>query len=367
MSCSLVIFGTGLFTRQKNGTTLNPLPRRGRDNARIRPMNSALVAAAVAFATACVLTPVFRAWARRRGLLDVPNDASSHQVPTPRNGGFAIVLGILAGTAAAGGWREHGAVLIGCAFLVAAFTAIDEFKPLPRLLRLVVQVGLAALPFVLAPELAPARIEILPLGLFAIPFAVLWLVGALNGFNFMDGLNGLASAAAIVSGITISVLGVVHGDAPATVIGAAIAAAAAGFVPWNLPSGSIFMGDVGSATLGFLIGLCVLHLTRIGVPFLAAALPLLSFVSDAFLAVVRRALKGERFFATRHKSHFYQRLNQQGWSHAAVTGAWTVLMGASGVAAVLYDRMPGSRVVLIVAVVLLHAAVFGTIAMRHQR
>jgi UDP-GlcNAc:undecaprenyl-phosphate/decaprenyl-phosphate GlcNAc-1-phosphate transferase len=330
-------------------------------------MNSALPAAAVAFVTACVLTPLFRGWARRRGLLDVPNDASSHQIPTPRNGGFAVVLGILAGTAAAGGWRDQGAVLIGCAFLVAAFAAIDEFKPLPRMSRLVGQIALAVLPFVLAPSLGPSRIEVLPLSIFAIPFGVLWLVGATNGFNFMDGLNGLASSAAIVSGVTIAILGSLHGDAATTIIGAAIAAAAAGFVPWNLPSGSIFMGDVGSATLGFLIGLCVLHLTRIGVPFLAAALPLLSFVSDAFLAVVRRALKGERFFATRHKSHFYQRLNQTGWSHAAVTGTWTVMMALTGVAAVLYDRMPSLRVMLIVAVVLLHAAVFGTIAVRHQR
>lgn len=335
-------------------------------------MNPALVAALAAFAVAFVLTPALRAWARRRGLLDVPNDASSHQVPTPRNGGFAIVAGILIGTAAAGSWRGEGALaLLASSFLVALLAAVDEFRPLPRLFRFFAQLALAVVPVVLSRALAPARVDlaglVVPLGVLAIPFVVVWLVGALNGFNFMDGLNGLSSSAAIVSGCTIAVLGIRHGDIVATATGAAIAGAAAGFVPWNLPSGSIFMGDVGSATLGFLIGLCALHLASIGVSFTAAALPLLSFVSDAALAVIRRAAKGERFFATRHKSHFYQRLNQQGWSHAAVTGVWAVMMALTGVAAVLYDRSPQLRPMLIAGVVLLHAAVFGAIALRHHR
>jgi len=324
----------------------------------------------VSFATACALTPACRGWARRRGLLDVPNDASSHDVPTPRNGGFAIVPGLVAGAVAAGVWRHDGGMLlVVMALAIAAFAAIDEFHPMSYKLRFVCQILLAVIPVIAARDLAPERVELLPLGALAIPFVIFWLVGSLNGFNFMDGLNGLSSTAAIVSGVTISILGMLHGDGAAAIIGAAIAGAAAGFLPWNLPSGSIFMGDVGSATLGFLIGLSVLHLTRAGVPFFAAALPLLSFVSDAFLAVIRRAATGERFFSTRHRSHFYQRLNQQGWSHAAVTGAWAVLMTAAGAAAVVYDRFGSSprATIAIGAVIALHAAVFTAIAIRQRR
>jgi Fuc2NAc and GlcNAc transferase len=324
----------------------------------------------IAFAVSVIATPLCRAFALRRGLLDVPNDASSHAIPTPRNGGVAIVTGLAIAAIvvlrSAAGWA-----LLAPALAMAALAAVDELRPLPRGPRLVLQVGIAVGALAVLPSLIPRQLEIggvvVPLGIAGAAFALVWLVGAVNGFNFMDGLNGLSSSAAIVCGVTAAILSLRHHDAPGAVLGLAIAGGAAGFLPWNLPSGSIFMGDVGSATLGLLLGAMVLYLTSIGVPFGAAMLPLASFVSDALLAVIRRAVKGERFFATRHRSHFYQLLNQQGWPHAAVTAVWAVLMLLSAGAALAYEALSATgRMAALASIAAMHALVFSAIVLRRR-
>jgi UDP-N-acetylmuramyl pentapeptide phosphotransferase/UDP-N-acetylglucosamine-1-phosphate transferase len=323
-----------------------------------------------AFAIAFVLTPIFRNVAHRRGLLDVPNDASSHKVPTPRNGGFAVFLGIVAAFPWALG-AAHMSVLFAMTLMTAALPAIDEFRPLPRALRFVIQLGMAvATVFVL--ELTNLSIS-LPfagrheLGALATVLAIVWLVGVVNTYNFMDGLNGLASTAAIICGATQAILFLQHHDTGAAIVALGLAAAAAGFVPWNLPSGSVFMGDVGSATLGFLLAVLSLRLIQDGVPVLPAILPVASFCSDAFITIVRRAAAGERFFATRHRSHYYQWLNQQGWSHTGVTALWALLVVAASIAALAYGALPEvGRVTSIASVVILHATVFVWVASRQR-
>jgi UDP-GlcNAc:undecaprenyl-phosphate/decaprenyl-phosphate GlcNAc-1-phosphate transferase len=332
-------------------------------------LSRTLLAVSLGFGVALVLTPLLRDWAKRRGRLDVPNDASSHSVPTPRNGGFAILAGILAGSAVlwtTGAWHMP-AVIAGAALLPMA----DEVMPIRRSLRLVLQLGIA-IGVVYVLDLGPRDVALTPttsiaLGAAGVILAVVWLVAIMNAYNFMDGLNGLSSTAAIVCGASTAIVCAVQHDYTGAILGAVLAAAAAGFLPWNLPSGSVFMGDVGSTTLGLVLAILSLRLLREGTPLLAAIIPLLSFCSDAFLAIVRRALKGERFFATRHRSHFYQWLNQQGWSHARVTGLWAVLMGASGAAAIYVARSPSPAAYFSVAVVLvMHATTFAWVALRQR-
>jgi UDP-N-acetylmuramyl pentapeptide phosphotransferase/UDP-N-acetylglucosamine-1-phosphate transferase len=332
-------------------------------------MSAIAAAASVAFAVAFLTTPLLRRLALRTGRLDVPGEAISHDRPTPRNGGYAIVAGITVGTLACSTTVPPLALLVS-ALLVGIAAAVDEFRSLPRVLRLCIQIGLATLA-VLWTQAVPRAIELpfgslLRLGVLAAPLAVIWLVGSINAFNFMDGLNGLASSAAVISCTTLAILALRQGDTSAALVSAAVAGAAAGFIPWNLLSGSIFMGDVGSATLGFIIGLLVLRLSASGVPFLAAALPFLCFIADAFVAVLRRALRGERFFATRHRSHFYQMLNQQGWSHAAVTGLFSLLLAAAAVAAVAYDDLTAlNQMLALGGIVLLETLMFVWISARH--
>jgi len=329
-----------------------------------------MITAVVAFALAVILTPIFRNAARRRGYLDVPNEASSHTVPTPRNGGFAIFIGITAAFGAA--LAEPGVTRLLCAIVLnALLPAVDELRPLPRKLRLVIQAALA-ISTVLWLELGPDMVILPYLGATAIGWvgsvlAIIWVVAAVNAYNFMDGLNGLSSTAAIICGAAYAILFWQQGDSGGVIIAIGVAAAVAGFLPWNLPSGSVFMGDVGSATLGFLLALLSLRLMAGGTSPVAALLPLMSFCSDALLAIVRRALKGERFFATRHRSHFYQWLNQQGWPHARVTGLWAILIMASALLAIAWDRLPGvAQLMSLGAVALLHAVVFAWVASRQR-
>jgi UDP-N-acetylmuramyl pentapeptide phosphotransferase/UDP-N-acetylglucosamine-1-phosphate transferase len=330
-----------------------------------------IVTAAAAFVVAVVLTPVLRNAARRRGYLDVPNDASSHTVPTPRNGGFAVLAGIVLGFMTIAfepqAWKTLLVVLC-----CAALPIVDEFHPLSRVLRFVIQFALA-LAAVLFLELGPRVVALsstmhVNIGVLGSALAVIWIVAVLNTYNFMDGLNGLASSAAVWAGLTAAFLGFHTHDAIVGVLGVSVAAAAAGFIPWNVPSGSVFMGDVGSATLGLVLALVSLRLVCDGVPAPAALLPLLSFCSDAFVTIIRRALKGERFFATRHRSHFYQLLNQQGWSHTAVAALWSGLMIFTGAAAIgfAFYLKPLAGVLALGAVIVAHVAVFAWVASRQR-
>src|SRR4051812_33669439 len=208
-----------------------------------------LVPSAAAFIISLLLTPLLRAWALRRGALDIPNERSSHRMPTPRNGGIAIVCGVMAASL----WRADRTALIvlAGALASAAAAAVDEWRPLPHTLRLSLQIAIATGTAVIAGLLL--RSLSLPFATIdwiwlLVPLTLVWIVGVVNAYNFMDGLNGIASIEAIVCGAAMALLALKHGDVAGAVLAASLAGAAAGFLPWNL-TGSIFMGDIGSATL----------------------------------------------------------------------------------------------------------------------
>ena len=276
----------------------------------------------VAAAVSAILTPVARTIARRLGVLDQPNARSSHSVPTPRNGGYAIVIAIGVGALVVGTFRDKplAAVGLGSVALIA-LAGIDEVRTLPRAGRFIAQLLAGALVTIALtrPDLAAAPVRAALL--FGV--AVVWTVWMTNAYNFMDGINGLAASAAVVTGVTMAILFAQQGDLAAAGLALVIAGAAAGFLPWNM-TGTIFMGDVGSSTLGFLFGCLVLRGAGDGI-LIAAVLPLVPLLLDATLTLLIRAAKGERFFSTPHREHAYQRLVQRGWSHASVTALWTVL------------------------------------------
>lgn len=325
-----------------------------------------LLPCAAALLISLLLTPLLRAWARHRGALDIPNERSSHRMPTPRNGGVAIVCGL----AAAAIWRaDRGALIVLAGALASAISAaVDEWRPLPHVVRLSLQAAIAMGTAVLAglvlrslslPFAAISSIWLL------FPLTLVWIVGVVNAYNFMDGLNGIASIEAIICGATMALLAWRHGDVAGALLAAAVAGAAAGFLPWNL-TGSIFMGDIGSATLGFAFAAIALRLTADGASFAAAALPLAPFLLDTAVTLVRRAIAGEVLFHA-HRSHFYQRLHQLGWSHGAVSALWGALAAGCGAVALAYDGWTDAlRAAALLAIVAVHAILFAIIAVRVQ-
>lgn len=321
----------------------------------------------LSFALACALTPLFRALAIRAGKLDLPNHRSSHAVPTPRNGGYAIVLGIAGAFGVLARVLDRQLLILGLAALAAAILAwVDEHFTVRAVVRLVLQLFIAGIA-VYAGGLVLTQIAGVPLLLFAVPVTLFWLVGVLNGFNFMDGINGIASVEAIVCGATLAALLARQGDTVAAAIAFAVGAAAAGFLPWNLPSGSIFMGDTGSTALGLSLALLVVRAAAGDASFIAAALPLLPFLLDTSLTILRRALRREHLFEA-HRSHYYQRLNQLGFSHTVVTSVWGALAIACATAALIYDQVAvGGKVGVVGAVMALHAVLFVLIDWRGKR
>jgi UDP-N-acetylmuramyl pentapeptide phosphotransferase/UDP-N-acetylglucosamine-1-phosphate transferase len=244
-----------------------------------------------------------------------------------------------------------------------AMALIDERRSLPRKGRLLVQLGVVLALVLLAPLHVPA----VPFWL-SVPLALIWIVWSLNAYNFMDGLNGISSATAIVTGATLGWLAFARGDQPAAYLALASAAAAAGFLPFNLPSGSIFMGDTGSATLGFLFGVLVLRVSHDLASLVACVLPLAPFFLDASITIVRRMLRGERFFSTPHRSHFYQRLQQKGWSHAQVTGLYAALALVGAALALAFSSLSTPVAIgATVGFVALHAIVFSCIETAWRR
>jgi UDP-N-acetylmuramyl pentapeptide phosphotransferase/UDP-N-acetylglucosamine-1-phosphate transferase len=141
----------------------------------------------------------------------------------------------------------------------------------------------------------------------------------------------------------------------------AVAGAATGFLPWNFPHAKIFMGDVGSGALGAMLALMAVRVAALGGLIIAAALPLLPFIFDTAVTLVRRIARGERFY-TAHRSHFYQRLTILGWSHAEVTLVWSVLALAGAAVSLFWYRA-----VAVVLVVLCNVAVAIAITIAERR
>ncbi len=273
-----------------------------------------LVALAVGFAG----TGMVRRYALRRQLVDHPNARSSHAVPTPRGGGLAMVVAFGVGSLlwflGSGGpdWR------VGLAMAGLVPTALvgwlDDRSSLPARLRILAHVATACM---IAPLGIAASTDGSPLGLGLLgawwAFAT---VSAINVVNFMDGLDGLIGLQAGIFGVHLALL---SGAPTSATLALALAGAAVGFLVWNWHPARIFMGDVGSGSLGamgMICGLLVLAEGAVGV--LPAFLPLAPIFADATVTLLRRMARGERIWEA-HREHLYQRLAHAGWGHARVT------------------------------------------------
>jgi UDP-N-acetylmuramyl pentapeptide phosphotransferase/UDP-N-acetylglucosamine-1-phosphate transferase len=271
--------------------------------------------AAAAFTISCIGTRTLVTMLRREAVLDVPNDRSSHVVPTPRGGGIAVIGAIVAA------WFVLWTIgLLPLASLGVALGAvglavvswIDDLRGLSPAPRLLVQLAVVAIGVWALPAGAIFQGWLSP-GLDSVVAALLW-VWFLNLFNFMDGIDGIdaSEAAAIGLGLVL----VADADPSITAPSAAIAAAALGFLVWNWAPARIFLGDVGSVPLGYLLGFLLYELALRG-SWLAALILPAYFLADATLTLVRRLLRRERVWQA-HREHFYQRAVQNGLSHDAV-------------------------------------------------
>jgi Fuc2NAc and GlcNAc transferase len=287
-----------------------------------------------AFSFVAVYAGVFvvRRWLEARQVLDIPNQRSSHQSPVPRGGGLAIAVVVLL-VIALGMPPEMSPTqtlaLINGSVLIAGVSFLDDLRSLSNRLRLLVQLS-AAVVSVLAfgpwSRIAITAGTTLTLNTaLGATLAILWIAGLTNAYNFMDGIDLIASGQAIAAGLGWAALGSLADSRALSLAGTSIAFSAAAFAVHNRPPARIFMGDVGSAFLGYLLAsMTLLGLNRTPLLGTCGILLVWPFVFDTSFTFLRRLIRGEAVFRA-HRSHLYQRLVITGMSHAGVSLLYFVL------------------------------------------
>jgi Fuc2NAc and GlcNAc transferase len=282
--------------------------------------------------TSFALTWLLQHYALAASLLDIPNDRSSHSVPTPRGGGVAIVLVFLFGMLILFKFELLTTTVLwaflGAGAWVAVVGFIDDHQHIPARWRLLAHF-IAAAWGLFCLGLAPLSLSntvSIELGWIGYTLGAFYLVWLLNLYNFMDGIDGLASIEAITvcfGGVLLTVLGT--GTSNQLYLLLLVIAAVTGFLVWNFPPAKIFMGDAGSGFLGLVLGLFSLQAAWQAPQFFWSWLILLGvFIVDATWTLIQRFLRAEKVYEA-HRSHAYQYASRHYQSHKTVSLAVAVI------------------------------------------
>lgn len=304
-------------------------------------MYSIIFLAVSSFVFCLILTPLVRRWSQRVGVLDLPNAVRKlHASPIPHTGGVAIggayllALALLIASPLAGSYRVNLPIilhLLPAAGVVFATGLIDDVMGLNPWEKLFGQVGAAGLAYW-------GGVHVLgfgsfsPMGWWTLPLTIFWLVGCANAFNLIDGVDGLATGIGLFAAFTMLAAALLQNNAPLAMAMAPLVGALLAFLRYNFNPASIFLGDSGSLTIGFLLGCAgaiwsqksatVLGMTA---PLMALSVPLL----DTALAIVRRFLRHQPIFGG-DRNHIHHRLLDRGFSPRVVV---LMLYGFCGIAA----------------------------------
>lgn len=332
----------------------------------------------VTFALSFLGVVAVRKWAERREiLLALPNERSSHVHPTPHGGGLAIVVVTLLA------WIVYEALTVEAlrwvpyvlgALVVAVVSWLDDLYTVSTWKRLLIH-GIAAVLAIVSFDYWHGT----SLELFSQPvmqwvgliLTFCWIVGLTNAYNFMDGIDGIAGLQAVVVGTGWAVLGLMSHQTEVSVMGLLLAATSLGFLIHNWSPARIFMGDVGSAFLGYTFA--VLPLIAAHTPNADSRLALFGmlllwpFIFDTLFTFFRRALRRENVLAA-HRTHLYQRLISAGCGHRFVTllyGGFAVIGVALAVARTA--NVPGNLVAIVTIVPALCIGLWGYVVVRERK
>ncbi len=307
----------------------------------LRLLLAALAACAICF----VLTPYVKRFAERVGAMDVPKDTRRvHDHPIPRMGGLAIFMGfVLSMLLFSEMTSQVMGMLIG-AVIIAAMGAVDDIVNLNAWVKLAAQLLAAWVAIrcgivfdAVSNPIVFSDTTTIYIGYLAVPLTVLWIVGCTNAVNLIDGLDGLAVGVSAISSFTMLVVACFVAEPNTAVILAALTGACIGFMPYNLNPAKIFMGDVGSQFLGFVlatasvIGMFKFHaIITFLVPVLALAVPL----ADTTAAFFRRIFHGQSPFHA-DKKHLHHQLLAMGLNQKQAVAVLYSLSAVLGLLAVL--------------------------------
>jgi UDP-GlcNAc:undecaprenyl-phosphate GlcNAc-1-phosphate transferase len=291
----------------------------------------------------------------RLRIMDVPNQRSSHEAPTPKSGGISIVVTFLIGVLALFIFADKTMIrsdyflgFIVSALLIAAIGFYDDIKNKPFAIKLATQVVAVVIVLTFAlvvDEVSVPFVGMVSLGVLAYPVSFVWILGLTNAYNFMDGIDGLAGGIAVIVSAFFCAITFSQGSTFVYITCYTILAGSLGFLVYNFPPARIFMGDVGSAFLGFVFAVLAIIAARYDhshTSFLVMPLLLLGFIYDTFFTFVRRLLRGERVFQA-HRTHLYQLFSRLGYSQKSVTLVHYAMCVLQGLAAAWMVAIPGGQ------------------------
>ncbi|WP_053122431.1 glycosyltransferase family 4 protein [Pseudomonas sp. P1.31] len=280
---------------------------------------------------ALLLTAVLRRYALHRSIIDIPNARSSHSVPTPRGGGVAIVVAFLCCLIfmASEDLQPIAQIvaMIGSGVLIAVIGFMDDHGHIAARWRLLGHFAASAWVMFWMGGLPALSFFgfVIDLGWFGSALAAVYLVWMLNLYNFMDGIDGLASLEAIVACLGLSAIYYLTGHGSLIWAPLLLSMTVAGFLYWNFPPARIFMGDAGSGFLGIILGALSIQAAWAGSEFFFAWLIMLGvFVVDATFTLIRRLVRGDKVYEA-HRSHGYQYASRHFGRHFPVTVGVSVI------------------------------------------
>jgi UDP-GlcNAc:undecaprenyl-phosphate GlcNAc-1-phosphate transferase len=313
------------------------------------------------FAGGLLLTSLIitRLMLTRVRIMDVPNERSSHQSATPKSGGISIVCTFVLGIAAIFLVADKTQIaqhylwgFIISAVAIAAISLYDDITQRSFAVKLATQ--LIAVFIVLAfglviDQVALPFLGLVSLGWIAYPLSFLWILGLTNAVNFMDGLDGLIGGIAVIASAFFCYITFSQGSTFVYITSYTLLAGSLGFLIYNFPPARIFMGDVGSAFLGFVFAVLAIIAARYDrshTSFMVMPLLLFNVIYDTFFTFMRRLIQGQTVHLA-HRTHLYQLFNRLGYSHRAVSLYHYAVCILQGIAAIWMVNIAGAERMLI--------------------
>ena len=317
----------------------------------------AIIAVIFAALMAFVTTPVARVLAYKIGALDDParDDRRMHTVITPRLGGLAIFFSFVISVFLFYGVSKFILSMIAGAFLLIIVGILDDVRPVRSLYKFFVHIAAAGI-VVWQGGVLVERVNIfgsyIHFGMFSIPLTILWIAGIISAVNFIDGLDGLACGISTISAVSLLLVTILIGEFRIALLLAILVGSCIGFLPFNVNPAKIFIGDTGSAFLGFMLavisiqGVFKVHaVITFVIPFLILGVP----IFDTTFAIIRRLLSGRHPFSA-DREHLHHRLVDMGFNKKQTVRILYAVSAMLGISSVMLVTQKVVYAIIIIAV-----------------
>ena len=335
----------------------------------------------IAFGVVLTLIATIVTWAMRKygQVLDHPNHRSSHSKAIPKSGGISIVVTFLIGMCAImffgeGELYSKGYILgfVFSSILIAVISFVDDVWEKSALFKLATHlfaVGVVLYSGIVIENLTLPWVDRVTLGWIGYGISAVWILGLTNAYNFMDGIDGLVGSTALIVAMFFMAISYYEGSSFVYITGYTIIAGAVGFLIYNAPPAKIFMGDVGSAFLGFVFATLAIIAARYDesrTSFLVMPMLLFHFIYDTLFTFARRVYRGENPMQA-HRTHLYQLLIRSGYTHLEVTLLLSCMAFLQGLGAIWMVNIPGNERLYVFIPFLIIQIIYSRLTLKRAR